>query len=609
MQYSFDFSEKPATPNLNLNHLDYKQLSGFAEFTEQLINFNEKYDMNLVATKSSRWQPGTYDKIKANIDSIIYPHWKKRRGANSINKLLERNNWRYQNFQDELKTLDNKLYRYRKEGIELYTDDDLKKAKSLLYELLDKFTTEYDDVQISIEPVPHFGRSLRGYSHHHYNDSNSEKVARLYPAINQDNQVIGTYNLNMYESLDNYKQVLYDNSKEISPAKWFINIRVVLRDVHINVTNSNMKQQYEKFPYGDIIVCFTLDLVTLLSNYRRILNEQHLIKTEYVGIVAKGFPKYQGLEHPFIYTLRARNDINMVNYYNSYGSGNACLGALSDEIYYAIFQGNIKLLKSYLKIWASSYSVGATSPLNNISKSTFGVRREWDSNVRGLISGGSTTCQRQIQLYDTNEEKIEFAETFCAGCAINLGCKTYDKININKISWMDEANGNWIQAFNKLYMHLTNEIDSKIIYEIFADLHYFHTSGCKTSADKWNEYNIGLAFGCVDLNIDYNDFVSSINQFIEDGPTEDNIIKIFEMYYRNFTLHRVYNDSMKMYKELMKNTKGLSFDEATAKLTINDIENNHYSWLYAARYITSRNEYWTYIKMLKGRREGVRYAN
>ena len=132
MQYSFDFSEKPATPDLNLNHLDYKQLSGFAEFTEKLVSFNEKYNMNLVATKSARWQPGTYDKIKANVDSITYPHWKRRRGANSINKLLERNNWRYQNFQDELKTLDNKLYRYRKEGIELYTDDDLKKAKSLL---------------------------------------------------------------------------------------------------------------------------------------------------------------------------------------------------------------------------------------------------------------------------------------------------------------------------------------------------------------------------------------------------------------------------------------------------------------------------------------------
>ena len=40
MQYSFDFSEKPATPDLNLNHLDYKQLSGFAEFAEKLISFN-----------------------------------------------------------------------------------------------------------------------------------------------------------------------------------------------------------------------------------------------------------------------------------------------------------------------------------------------------------------------------------------------------------------------------------------------------------------------------------------------------------------------------------------------------------------------------------------
>ena len=43
MQYSFDFSKKPATPELNLNHLDYKQLSGFAEFTEKLNHFNEQY--------------------------------------------------------------------------------------------------------------------------------------------------------------------------------------------------------------------------------------------------------------------------------------------------------------------------------------------------------------------------------------------------------------------------------------------------------------------------------------------------------------------------------------------------------------------------------------
>ena len=78
MQYSFDFSKKPATPELNLNHLDYKQLSGFAEFTEKLNQFNESYNMDLVATKSSRWQPGTYNKVKDNIDNVLYPHLKKR---------------------------------------------------------------------------------------------------------------------------------------------------------------------------------------------------------------------------------------------------------------------------------------------------------------------------------------------------------------------------------------------------------------------------------------------------------------------------------------------------------------------------------------------------
>ena len=101
MQYSFEFNEKTETselPELSLNHLDYKELSGYAEFAEKLANFNERYDMDLVATKSSRWQPGTYDKIKASVDNILYPHWKKRRGANSIHKLLERNQWNYNNF-------------------------------------------------------------------------------------------------------------------------------------------------------------------------------------------------------------------------------------------------------------------------------------------------------------------------------------------------------------------------------------------------------------------------------------------------------------------------------------------------------------------------------
>ena len=84
MQYSFDFTEKPETPDLDLSHLDYQQLSGFAEFSEKLANFNEQYEMDLVATRSARWQPGTYNKLKDSVSNVLYPHWKKRRGAISI---------------------------------------------------------------------------------------------------------------------------------------------------------------------------------------------------------------------------------------------------------------------------------------------------------------------------------------------------------------------------------------------------------------------------------------------------------------------------------------------------------------------------------------------
>ena len=603
MQYSFDFTEKPETPDLDLNHLDYKQLSGFAEFSEKLISFNEKYCLDLVATKGARWQPGTYDKIKANVDSIIYPHWKKRRGANSIQKLLERNNWRYNNFRDELHRLDNMLFRYRKEGTELYTDDDLDKAKALLYELLEQFTTEYEDVNIEISPIPHYGRRLRGYVGS-YDDTASDRVARLYPIIDLDNKIIGSHNINMYEGLTHAEDIKYDHFGEINPGKWFINIRVLLPNVNINVTNSDMNKKYAVIPYGALIVCFTVDLVTLLTNHRRIIAGQHLVKTDYIGTVAHKFPFMPGIEHPFVYqNFRDRDIHSQINYFNSYANGNMCLGELTNDIFGAIFQGNITLLKTYLNIWANSFSVGVTSPLNTLSRVAFGVKKEWDENTRAHISGSHEPCFKYIKQTTSEEEKQDFADKFCSECSITTTCRTYSKLNIDKISWADEASNDWLQAHNKLCLHLSDEVDTSKIYEIFADLYFFHQAG------QFKHRNIERVFGDFIGVRDWDDYFEIINQFIETGPNEDNIILIYEMYARGFVLHKVSSDNMQLYEELASQTEGMGFEEAISKLTNNDIENNHFSYLYSQRYISGRDEYWTYNKFLNGREEGVRYGN
>ena len=602
MQYSFEFNEKPETTELselNLNHLDYKELSGYAEFAERLANFNERYNMELVATKSSRWQPGTYDKIKASVDSVLYPHWKKRRGANSISKLLERNQWNYTTFTEHLEKLDSMLYNYRKDGIELFTDKELDESKELLNEVLQKFLEEHNNVEVSISPVPYFGRRLRGYNNSDYAGTYGDCVPRLYPIINQDNKVIGSYNREIYNDLEDYYKQLTTSSKETNPRKWFVNISVLLKDVVINLTNSAMSLEYAKLPYGDIVVTFTIDFVTLLSNYRRIAKKQHTIKTDFIGTVAQGYPLYKGTQHPFIY--RGRRTTQALSYYNSYSNGNICLGDLTNDIFNALLSGNIELLKSNLYIWANSFSAGTTSPLNGLNQLSFGVREEWNDVTRALVSGNNEPCTSYIKSCDNHESKIAFTEKFCTGCVIKDKCKVYAKLNLDKVSWMDEVDNNWIQAFNRLCTHLENEVDNKQIYEIFADLHYFHKTKSLTLVQLIRTFNSNTS------SVDYNDCYDYLDSFVESGPTEDNIIKIFEICERNFALSKIYNDNRLMFDELTSKTHGLPFDEAIKILTTRDIENTHYSWLFANGYITARSEYWTYINMLQSRKEGIRY--
>ena len=68
---------KPTTEyNIDNIGLDYTKLSASEEFGEKLEQFNSNYDVNLVATKGARWQPGTYNKLKNWVPNIIYPHWK-----------------------------------------------------------------------------------------------------------------------------------------------------------------------------------------------------------------------------------------------------------------------------------------------------------------------------------------------------------------------------------------------------------------------------------------------------------------------------------------------------------------------------------------------------
>ena len=108
------------------------------ESAQMLCTAHRVQDGKMVIGKSKTGRKRTtYEHPNSNMDNILYPHWKKRRGANSIHKLLEQNNWKYNNFKEDLNRLDVMLYKYRQEGIELYSDDDLEERKNTIKDLQD----------------------------------------------------------------------------------------------------------------------------------------------------------------------------------------------------------------------------------------------------------------------------------------------------------------------------------------------------------------------------------------------------------------------------------------------------------------------------------------
>ena len=575
--------------------LDYTKLSASEEFGEKLESFNERYETELVATKGARWQPGTYDKIKNYVPTVMYPHWKTRRGANSISKLLQRNRWNYSNFKTDLQGLDDMLYNYRRDGMELYKDSDIDESKDMLKEIIESLSMPTKDIVFDISPVPYFGKQLRyrEYNNTLYTD------CRLFPIIEPNMEIIGSANHEIYSGLDNYKSHKeYMIDKETHPGKWYVNMLVSLKDVTVSVTNSELSHTYSELPYGDIIVGFTVDLMTLCTNYRRIKDKKSLIKTGFIGYASTVFPHYEALSHPFVY--RKYENRTSLSWFTAYGNGNTCFGDLAKDIYQSLCIGNLKMLKTYLKIWSSSFTVGSTSPLNSLQTTHFGLPKEWNELTRSMIATDKNVCQKQI---DLGIDKQEFKDKFCSNCALTNNCSIYTRLSFIDMNWKDNPPASWIEMYPKMVDYFDGEIDKKVMYELFNDLYFY-----LIMSKEPNWLKVLKVFGMTN-NMQYfdDDWVDFLVEWKSTPMT--NIKEMFNRCEYAWTLRNISTDNPDMFHQLVEKIKGMPFKEAIKVFTTSDMEDNHYSWLFATVQISSKNDYYTYTKHINQRKEGLRYAS
>jgi hypothetical protein len=587
----------------NIN-LDYAKLSASEEFGEKLESFNSRYAVELVATKGARWQPGTYNKLKSWVPNILYPHWKRRRGANSINKLLQQEEWSYNNFKKDLHNLDDMLFHYRKDGLELYADNDIDEAKILLKEIIDLLSTPTPGINFNISPVPYFGRTLRYMEYNNVLGIDN----RLFPMLDKDMNITGSYNHETYDTMTAYEEKrmrMVDN--EPHPGKWYINVLISLKDITIKITNRDMNREYGSFPYGDIIVGFTVDLMTLCTNYKRIQNKQPLIKTNLIGNGTTVFPYYGALQHPYIYRVY-EGGVNR-NWFTSYGNGNTCFGDLTQEINRALLTGNLKMLKTYLKIWSSSYTSGSTSPLNSPQLFHFGKPKDWDANQHAHIATDKSICQNQIQL---GTDKEEFKNKFCSNCELTGDCRTYTKLTFLDLDWKTSGDKHWRTTFDQLCDYFDGDLDIEMMNQIFNDLYYF-VEIVKSPIRSWRKilkifmlrdsHSYFIASD-VYAKTEWEDFQ---NDFLE-NPMH-NLKALFLRAERAWILEHVHHDSADMYTELVSKIQGKTFEEACEILPTRTIEDNHYSWLYAVGSISERGDYKTYYQILNKRKEGLRFGD
>ena len=583
--------------------LDYTKLSASEEFGEKLEQFNNMYQVDLVATKGARWQPGTYNKLKEWVPTVIYPHWKRRRGANSIGKLLQQDEWRYNNFKQSLNTLDDMLWHYRKEGMELYKDSDIDESKNILKEIIGLLSKPLQGININVGPVPYFGRRLRYIEYNNVLGVDN----RLFPILDRDMNITGSHNMETYDTMTRYDEQrnrMINNEKH--PGKWYVNILVSLKDVNVSVANVDRTVEYGNFPYGDIIVGLTVDFMTLCTNYRRMQDKPGLalIKTDFIGNGTTVFPYYHAINHPFIF--RMYDGRPSKSYFTSYGNGNSCFGDLGKEVHQSLLSGNLKLLKTYLKIWASSYTAGTTSPLNGTQTMHFGLPKEWDANVRTHIATDKSICQNQI---DYGFDKEEFKDKFCTNCTLTNECNTYTKLAFLNINWFDDEPGGWHKQYDIVCDYFDGDLDKQVINELFNDLYYYTVMSKKPNWRKVlkvfllrDTHNYYLA-PYATHRTEWRDFLT-----IFKAEPITHLKEMFNRAERAWTLEKVNYDNPDMFTQLMDKTDGMSFEDACKTLPTHSIEDNHYSWLYAVGNIGERSDYTTYYNIINSRKDGLRYG-
>ena len=219
---------------------------------------------------------------------------------------------------------------------------------------------------------------------------------------------------------------------------------------------------FARIPFGDIYVAFEVNLYWWINNQSS-TRERDLdaAVTRYCQID----PINRGTYHPYV----------KKNESSAYQNGNTCFGDLTHSILKAVVRMDFSILESLLHQWASNYTIGTTSPLNQIEYHKFGMKEEWigvdldpndeDYDVKYAVRHALATehlpaspnvCRRALESPTSEHTQSDFVENYCNSCMVQNTCDYYNEnlsidgaqITEGFMEIFDE------EGFNEMFTHM-----------------------------------------------------------------------------------------------------------------------------------------------------------
>ena len=379
-----------------------------SELIEQLENLNHlkpRQFPKLEVTKKFNWKPGTY-KIVKDIRSHLLKDNKYKSVIDIFNKPDRfKHDYYLQRFKRSLNEVKNLLIRKRWNG-DIWIDDD---------------AVINDMKEEAIEKVINLFESYNKYN----KMINNHDIQYITMNVNTDKvqaSIIRKRILNdSYRFKNNVNKVLFDTAHKC------IYIIHPFNDIVMNAYHYEELTPMFKFKNGHVLGLYELSVRKLMyhglgrnaptrwNNYSR-------------GVTSKFWfrPEIQGTHHPFVhYPGRYSSNNNSFDFYDEFDKWEIRYSKSSSTCYgnYNFLQNNtlIDIPKWCENVysWLTTFRIGITNPLNNITTCYYGDPIKHDLNVEekyyDIVGTNTSSCHNTMENYFLESTKrIEVCDKYCS---------------------------------------------------------------------------------------------------------------------------------------------------------------------------------------------------